>query len=90
MITSCRYLYCSAAKTGNWKGLASIFSVEERALHHDQVIDVLLLIVNTNQNLKYFDRFNKKQKITPSIVPISQPNAAVYAKYIKKGRQCCL
>ena len=83
MITSCRYLYCSAAKTGNWKGLASIFSVEERALHHDQVIDVLLLYVNTNQNSKYFDSF-KNQKSAHSIVPTSQPNAAVYAKYIKK------
>jgi len=66
------------------RGWPVFFSVEERALHYDQVIDVLLLIVNTNQNSKYFDRFNKKQKITPSIVPISQPNAAVYAKYIEK------
>jgi len=71
------------------RGLQVFFSVEERALHHDQVIDALLLYVNANQNSKYFDSF-KNQKRTPSIVPISQPNAAVYAKYIKiKSRQCC-
>jgi len=70
LITSCRYLYCSAAKAGTWKGVASIFSFEERALHHDPVIDVLLLYVNTNQNSKYFDSF--KRILLPLFQPVNQ------------------